>query len=392
MEDVSMESGKVADGIRVFLDFVKDVENLPLGRRQDYVDSEFKNVEGLLDFPVIAGHEVLFVHRGSGSRVELVGDMSCWQTLPMPMTRVTGTDLSYVMGCYEEDARLDYKFLIDGSRFVMDTLNPKACVGGFGANSELRMPGYPQHPETEKSEGVPRGRVTRHVFECDAVVNGKVTRAKRDVSIYLPPGYEKEREHEVIYFNDGSDYLRLGRAADILDYMIDRGDIEPVVAVYVDPIDREADYMSDGRDIYLKFLTDELMPWVKGEHNVRTDADGTTLVGASAGGNLTAYAVYAHPEKFGNILCHSGALSCAYERGYGKPYGNEISDAFYPARVFMIVGTYDWDNISSNIWLYSDLKENKSVRALEFRRYHQGHSWGLWSDTLREALTWISGK
>ena len=46
-----------------------------------------------------------------------------------------------------------------------------------------------------------------------------------------------------MYFCDGSDYVKTSKIPNILDYMIDKGEIEPVVAVFVDWIDRDKEYI-----------------------------------------------------------------------------------------------------------------------------------------------------
>ena len=83
---------------------------------------------------------------------------------------------------------------------------------------------------------------------------------------------------------------------------------------------------------------------------------------------------------------------CAYDEYFGETYGKKISKAPYPVRIFMVVGTYELDLISPNMWFYYDFKKNPSVKAVELRKYPQGHSWGLWRDSLREGLIWLLGE
>lgn len=171
--------------------------------------------------------------------------------------------------------------------------------------------------------------------------------------------------------------------------MIDKGEIEPVVAVFVDPIDRENDYILAKKDLHVNFFVNQLIPWIKENYSARDDAKGRVLIGPSNGGVIITYIVYKYPEKFEYILSHSGAFLCTYDEYFGETYGKKISNIPYPVKIFMVVGTHELDLISPNMWFYYDLKKNPSVKAVELRKYPQGHSWGLWRDTLREGLIWL---
>lgn len=382
----------VKDDIAVFSEFIGEVEGLPVKERQDFIDREFEILKEKLEFPVVNAYEAIFVYKGKGAKVELMGDMTGWQAFPISLNKVEGTNLFYLRQDYEKDARLDYKFLVDDTTGILDPLNPKTCEGGFGANSELRMPGYPEHLEVNYYEDIAHGEIIEKVIECEAIKDGKKIIAERQVKIYLPPDYDETKKYRVLYFKDGSDYTRFGKTKNILDYMIAKGEIEPVLAVFVDPIDRENDYILAKKDVYVNFFVNQLIPWIEENYSARDDAEGRTLIGPSNGGAIITYIVYKYPQKFGYILSHSGAFMCAYDEYFGETYGKKISKAPYPVRIFMVVGSYELSLISPNMWFYYDFKKNPSVKAVELRKYPQGHSWGLWRDSLREGLIWLFGE
>lgn len=376
------------NSVALFTRFVKKVEDLAVEKRQGFVDRKFETLKNKLKFPIVNKRDVLFVYKGEGNKVELMGDMTSWQLFPIPLNKLEGTNLFYLKGRYEEDARLDYKFSVDGT-LALDSLNLNIGYGGYGANSELIMPGYLNHPELDYFEGIAHGKIVEELMKCEAVKAGNKVIAERKVSIYLPPNYDKDKRYKVLYFKDGSSYIKFGKAVNILDYMIGKGEIEPILAVFVDPIDREEDYVFSNRDVYVSFFVNQLIPWVEENYSVRNDAEGRVLIGPSAGASIITYIVYKYPEKFRYLLCHSGYFSYAYEEEFGETHGKRIASAPYPVKVFMVVGSYDLDVISTNIWFYSDLKDNPSVKALELRIYPQGHSWGFWRDTLKEGLIWL---
>ena len=173
----------VIDNIAFFTEFVEGVENLPVEERQDFVDREFEILKEKLEFPVVNAYEVIFVYKGNGNKVELMGDMTGWQAFPISLNKVEGTNLFYLKQDYEKDARLNYKFLVDDTTGILDPLNPKTCEGGFGANSELRMPGYPEHLEVNYYEDIAHGEIIEKVVECEAIKEGKKIIAERQVKI-----------------------------------------------------------------------------------------------------------------------------------------------------------------------------------------------------------------
>jgi enterochelin esterase family protein len=331
------------------------------------------------EFPPRFGNEVVFIYRGPAAQVELIGDMTCWNRT-LRLYRVADSDVFALRQTYEEDARLDYKLVVDG-RYVPDPLNPHVVEGGFGANSELRMPLYRPRTEAFAHAEVPRGEVERGLI------------GRHTYAIYRPHGFCSSRRYRVIYFQDGGEYLQAGRAAQILDYAVAHGWIEPVVAVFVDPLDRMAEYATN--DAYVSFFVHELMPHVETQFLASGER---TLVGDSMGGLISVYLALRHPHLFDSVLSHSGAFPGAFSGGitYGReyriePFGARLASARLPQRFHLVVGKYEtdvigYDYVAANQRVYEALRSNRSVRGCELSILPQGHSWGLWRDTLGEGL------
>ena len=70
-------------------------------------------------------------------------------------------------------------------------------------------------------------------------------------------------------------------------------------------------------DNYLKFLTQELKPFIDSHYPTRSEAAYTATAGSSAGGLISLYAICEYPEVFGAALCLSThtpmALSESFE-------------------------------------------------------------------------------
>ena len=58
-------------------------------------------------------------------------------------------------------------------------------------------------------------------------------------------------------------------------------------------------------DNYLKFLVDELKPFIDETYPTQSDRDNTFVIGSSMGGLISAYAIAEYPDVFGGAACMS---------------------------------------------------------------------------------------
>ena len=152
---------------------------------------------------------------------------------------------------------------------------------------------------------------------------------KRDLIVYLPPGYEQhpERSYPVLYMHDGQNLFdgktsfiegRTWQMREQADAAIEAGEVEPlvIVGIYNAGDRRLAEYtyernwqMGGGEaDEYGLLITRELMPWIARHYRVREDREGTGLGGSSLGGLVTLYLGLRHPERFGRLAVLSPSV------------------------------------------------------------------------------------
>lgn len=165
-------------------------------------------------------------------------------------------------------------------------------------------------------------------------VQMKALQREREVCIYLPDdAFTSGRRYPVLYINDGQnaffdDQAYTGVSWGFLDYVQAAG--LPIIMAAIPcnfgPWMREAEYgvwrtgraitiHETGRpgpglggegDAYVRFLMDELKPWI--DSRFPTDPDDTAIAGSSAGGNISMYAALQYPQVFHKCA----ALSCAF--------------------------------------------------------------------------------
>jgi hypothetical protein len=87
-------------------------------------------------FPLIESDTIAtYIYTGNVSSVYVPGDANGWNANAFPMSKVPNTNLWYRVQNFEADARLDYKFVLNGSNWILDPRNDQKVSGGFGPNS-----------------------------------------------------------------------------------------------------------------------------------------------------------------------------------------------------------------------------------------------------------------
>jgi enterochelin esterase-like enzyme len=352
-----------------FQQFIHYVNSLPQTERQAKVDSF---ISATTVFPVAESDTICnFIYKGIAQNIKVAGDFTGWNP-DKTMIKITGTDFWYYSTHFESDARLDYKYVLNGSNWILDPRNPYTCIGGYGPNSELRMPAYVVPPEISYYPSIPHGTIKDTSFYSTNLNN------TRQVKIYLPPGYNILRVYPVILFHDGTEYISLGNASNIFDYLISQQEIDPVIGIFVPPVEREAEYAGSKKDAFTAFIVDELMPVIDQKYSTNKDPLKRATLGASNGGNIALYLGMKHPESFGKIATQSSnvetVISSTYQNG-----------AKMDLEVYMDIGTYDISQLIPLVSNFVQILQNRNY-LYQSKVWHEGHSWGNWKGHLSHAL------
>ncbi len=384
----SVELGQLAD----FMKLLDQAESSKANERQPMVD---RYVALLDSAPITNKDSVVFIWRGDATTVHLVGDMNNWIIDDAPqLERLVGTDLWYLELSFEEDARLDYKYVIDDVDWRLDPLNPRTIAGGFGPNSELVMPEYQGPSELlPTNDSIAAGTLESHTL--DSTFLGQT----RTFFVYEPAGQIVGAKTPSIYINDGGDYLNLIETTAILDRLIAERKTPPLVAVFVPPINRELEYTFNND--YVSFLADELVPFIQRTYDTDPDPAKTGTLGASLGGLAAFNTMISRPDVFGLVAAQSGVYSLDDDRVIDKL--KAANKAYQKGgrlrrdlRMYFVVGTYE-TAISGSTTGGNLLAVNRRLLdVLESTDYDylyeerpEGHSWGLWEGTLGQALSYL---
>ncbi len=356
---------------QTFNDFLGRVLSAPDSERTAIVDSFMLAVPR---FPFVEFDTLChFLYRGSAATVTVPGDANNWDPGGFPMTRLLTTDLWYFTRAFEPDARLDYKFVLNGTAWILDPRNPFQVSGGFGPNSELRMPAYIPAPEILYYPSIPHGTLRDTVFFSATLGNS------RTVRVYTPPSYQSSTDSfPVILFHDGLEYVSLANANNVMDYLIAHDRIMPVIGVFVPPVNRTAEYAGAQMDQFTTFIVHELMPVIDARYRTRRDPAYRATLGASNGGNISLWIGYSHPETFGNIAAQSSNIVTEVASGFqSSPRLN--------LQLYMDLGTYDIPQLIPLVRSFIPILQLKGY-PYRYEEYHEGHSWGNWRAHIDNAL------
>jgi enterochelin esterase-like enzyme len=331
------------------------------------------------DFPLVEDSLVTFVYKGKVAlRATIPSDLNSWDTKAHEMKQLGQSDLYYLTLNLPLDARIDYKFYVDGM-WMMDPLNDKTVSGGFGPNSAFDMPAYEPPPEIEYDDSLPHGALEAHDFES------RIIAGPRQVQVYVPAGYGAagDRGYPVIFVQDGGEYVTLGSMVNVLDYVIAHDLVPPLVAVFIDPLDRNYEYFLN-KD-YERLVIEEVLPFVRERYDVSTEPDKNAIMGASLGGAISVMISLDRPDIFGKCGSQSGAFDID-DMELVKRVASEPKRA---VDFYLDCGTIG-DLTDGNRAMKQAL-EAKGYNLI-YREYNEGHSWGNWRAHIDDMLVYFWGE
>ncbi|HYY94729.1 MAG TPA: glucan 1,4-alpha-glucosidase [Pyrinomonadaceae bacterium] len=325
--------------------------------------------------PLVEGEDVTFIYRGTEKQVELVGDFTGWSSAGLVLRELHGAGARVIRLKFPKTARLEYKFIADG-QWILDPLNPNRNNNGVGGeNSNFAGPDYRPSPFASGSDEL-RGHLERLVLpDAD----------NRKVQVYLPPGYERgAARYPVLYMQDGTQFIQLGRAAEIADRMISEGKLEPFIVVFIDPIERNREYWADDR--FADWMAQTLVPVVDSRYRTRATRDARALMGASLGGTISVWTALRHPETFARVGGQSAALQIDEERVAGALA--KLEDDMrrrHPLRFYFDAGRYE--PLILNLGRRTSVLLAARGYPVTYRETAVGHNYTAWRDRLADALT-----
>ncbi|MCW5912818.1 MAG: hypothetical protein KIT62_17235 [Cyclobacteriaceae bacterium] len=359
----------------------------------EQIDTWWSDLQYNSSVPLVHDDSVLFLYRGNATSVEWMGDFNGWgyvKDFPNKGKKITGTDIWYLKCRFPQDARLDYKILVDGTNWIIDPANEFqqwSGVGGGSPNSELRMPQWKEDFITVTNPDAPKGELTR-----DVLINSKSLGYQVTYTVYLPNHYKQYGQLPVAYVTDGYEYMhpQLGNMITTLDNLVYQKKIQPVIVVFVDnrePVNRANNRRMNELAMnskYLDFFSSELIPAIQAQYPARTDAKNRAIIGTSMGGLTATYFAFTRPDLFGLAGIQSPAF-------YTRPQIYKLCDDNSELQLKISMTSGLINDTSTDSRKMSEILKASSCEY-QYREVNEGHSWGNWRRLIDDILIDLFGR
>lgn len=341
-------------------------------------------------FPLVDGSAVTFVYVGDAEQVAL----RHWiYGLPahLPLTRLGTTNLWYRAMEFPAGSRVEYKFGVTRNgheEWIFDPLNPQVAHDPFGGNSVAHGSDYVSPEWSKEIHGVSRGRIDTFSIKSEAFGD------QRTFQVYVPSSFRKYRRYRLLVVHDGNDYVKYSRLNHVLDNLIARNEISPLIVALTNPHDRLIEYANDGR--HARHVVEELIPELEKHYPLITQSSGRCIMGASFGGVASLSTAWRYPDVFDTMLVQSGSFAFTdigqhsrspvfdpvveFMNKFRKEPGQPIKKGFVSCGVYESL-------IYENRSLVPFLRKH-GIKT-KFEEAYDGHNWENWRDRLRTGLSWL---
>ena len=341
-------------------------------------------------FPIVEGPSTTFIYRGQADQVLLQHFIYGLPT-SQPFSRAESSDLWFLVLELPEGSRLQYKINVihgDDHNWILDPLNPERALDPYGANSVCYTGGLTRPDWTYPDPETRPGEIRKFTMYSDAF------QEHRTASIYLPARFRETRSYPLLVVHDGDDYVRFSSLTTVLDNLIHRLEIPPMIVALTNARERLIEYPD--HPAHARWITDELVPELEEHFPLIREPASRGLMGASFGGVATLSCAWRKQGFFGRLLLQSGSFAFTdighHHRGPTFDPVVKFVNAFRddpgrPSdRVFVSCGMYE-SLIYENRSLVPLLQQT-GMKVL-YEESRDGHNWENWRDRLRRALSWL---
>jgi enterochelin esterase family protein len=343
---------------------------------------------GDVEFPHVEGRNVTFLFDGEADEITL----HHWiHGLPgeLQFRRLRRSSLWVLQIDLPRRSRMEYKIGVmrrNRGELVRDPLNSHLARDPFGANSVVYGEGYEPPEWTVEDPEARKGTIEeRHL-------DSKVFGDWRPIQIYRPARFRESRRYPLLVVHDGSDYLKFANLQEILDNLIHRLELPPLIAVMTQSSDRMKEYAADEQ--HADFIVKDLVPQMEDLLPLIREPSARAMMGASFGAVASLSTAWHHPGFFGKLFLQSGSFVFTEIGDHDRPpmfdpvvkFVNKFrKQPGRPAdQVFLSCGVYE-SLIYYNRSLVPLLQE--TGMQVRVREANDGHNWENWRDRLREGLS-----
>jgi enterochelin esterase family protein len=341
--------------------------------------------------PILESSLTTFLHRGEADGVAIRHRVVGLPD-PLPMRRIAGTDLWFVVVDLPSGSRIEYQLevAIDGrhDRFN-DPFNPRLAHNPFGASTVCYATGYQVPDWAQPDEESRPGELV------ELNVRSRALRRETTQLVYLPARYRRTNRYPLVVVHDGTDYLHFSAMKTVLDNLIHRLEVAELIAVFIRPGNRLVEYANGAA--HARYVTAELVPTLENELPLAGVPAGRCLMGSSFGGIASLSTAARNPGHYGSLLLQSASFvftDIGTDHGGGPAFDPVVKFINryrqHPTRaverMFASCGVYEPLITGNRAMMPVFTEAGLEVKYVESR---DGHNWESWRDRLRDGLSWL---
>jgi enterochelin esterase family protein len=263
------------------------------------------------------------------------------------------------------------------------------AVEAGGQEYKLKEDSLPQ-------EGVPKGKVTKHVWDSSKIYPGTT----RDYWVYVPAQYDASKPACVMIFQDGQVFIDEEGPVNIpvvFDNLIHKQEMPVTIAIMINlgtkdgKSQRRLEYGTVS-DTYARFLLEEIIPEVGKNFNLVDDREGRAIAGSSAGGICSYIVGWERNDAFSKVVSFIGGFVGVPGAGDYPSKARRSRDNPKPLRVYLQTGENDLSFMLGDV----KLGNMDMANALEFAGYDYrfemgtgGHDLKHGGANLPNTLRWL---
>ena len=294
-----------------------------------------------------------------------------------------------------------YSFTVDGTQ-VLDLSNVYVNRDVATLSSVLLVPEEGARSDLYAIHRVPHGTVSKVWYHSDAAG------FDRRLTVYTPAGYETSKaKYPVLYVlhgigGDEDAWVTQGRATQIIDNLIARGQAKPMIVVFTNgniseeaaPLENSTGYtrptMSLPQTMEGSFEAafPEIVKFIDSRYRTVAKKQGRAICGLSMGGFHTLYITLNYPDMFNYSGMFSAAIGTGSEQSatHKEIYDNidgKLATYFSkkPALLWIGIGKTDFLIQSNNEFR---AKLDAAGYPYEYMETDGGHIWRNWRIYLSE--------
>ena len=311
-------------------------------------------------------------------------------TTPLPSGTFT---YSFRVDC-ADGAQSQCKSISDPSNRPWNETNGVA-EGSVVSNSQVFVPSDPKFNSVDYAWQGPakmgKGKLIHETYPSP----GHVTPANNNyLVVYTPPNYDPARAkpYPTLYLSHGGGENEMGWStqgdlANIMDNLIDSGQIQPIVVVMPNAMGYANSTFDEAYD---RDLIDNMIPYVEKHYHVSTSAMDRAFSGLSLGGMLTNSFIIKHPETFQ----YYGMMSAGLPPDNGVLTPDQIA-ALNGKSIWVGGGWQDVIHAAGFNTAHTGPAREVSTFAkagipVTTNFVNGGHEWYVWRILLRDFLTRVA--